>query len=117
MPTQTQHPELAAFIEGQLSRLARQLAEPADSIFVVDSMPASLGAGLEQRFVVARLHPESPQSLLCMDVDFGKYHRRMELVTGSREQLLAFATESPPIDALCQAILELLAIERIDKSR
>lgn len=113
-----QQAELKTLITSQFEKLGEHLAkpmEPGDTIYVFDDLPAWLGEGLEHRFVVLSPGGKDDPSgtfLACMDVHFGDYHRRMELVAGSREKLHEFATVNPPIVPICEAIYELMAMEK-----
>ncbi|QOV91913.1 hypothetical protein [Humisphaera borealis] len=121
-----QQAELQSLIEGQMRMLGEHLSrpmEPGDTIYVFKDLPAWLGDRLEHRFVVhsqdgpadapANAAADAPPRFLaCMDVHFGDYHRRMELVAGTREALHQFATVNPPIGPLCQAVYEVIAMER-----
>lgn len=121
MYTPAQQAELKALISGQMQKLGEHLSkpmEPGDTIYVFNDLPRWLGEGLELRFVV--LSPQgkndpSGEFLVCMEVHFGGYHRRMELVAGNRETLHQFATINPPIVPLCEAIYELMAMEQAGK--
>lgn len=113
-----QQAELQAFVAGQMHTLGEHLSkpmEPGDTIFVFKELPAWLGEGLEHRFFVesAPGPADAPaRFLISMDVVFGDYHRRMQLVAGTREELHQFATVNPPVVPLCEAICEVVAMER-----
>ena len=118
MYTDPQRDELTGLIAEQFSKLGQQLShdmQPGDSLFVTGSLPDWVGPGMELRFNVLSRSADG-HFVLRMDVDFGRYHREMELISGRRETLHDFATKSPPSRQVCQAIVELMAMERTDKT-
>ena len=118
MYTAEQSDELTTLIDEQFAKLGQQLSlpiEPGDSVFVTKELPAWLGANLEYRLNVQWQAGEAEvdgRFVLSMDVDFGNYHRRMELTSGSSDELEQFATQNPPSRQISEAIFELMAMER-----
>lgn len=114
MYTDAQRGELTALIAEQFAKLGEQLSQPmqpGDSAFVTHSLPPWLGQNMELRFNVLSRSGDG-RFLLRMDVDFGRYHREMELISGTPPTLHDFATNNPPSRQVCDAIMELMAMER-----
>ena len=112
------HAELTQFFTARFETLGARVRSPlerGDSCFVVEPLPEWLGPGLTLRLDVLPVasHPdESPRFLIAMVVDFGKYHRRMELTSGDLASIRAFAVPDGKCGALADAILELMRMER-----
>lgn len=112
------HAELTRFFVARFETLGAQLddtMEHGDSCFVVEALPEWLGPGLTLRLDVVPLagDPADPaRFLLAMVVDFGRYHRRMELTSGDVAALRAFAVPGGTCGALASAVLELMDMER-----
>lgn len=111
-------PELTAFFTARFATLRAQLRDPfdrGDSCFVVEALPSWLGPDLTLRLDVrpsGSATEEPPRFLLTMVVDFGRYHRDMQLVTGDLETLRAFAADEGKDGALADAVLDLMEMER-----
>lgn len=120
MYTSEQSAELVTLVDQQFSRLGHQLSvplEPRDSAFVTAALPEWLGFNMEYRLNILWQEATARSAgcfVLSMDIDFGSYHRRMELTSGSCADLYQFATKSPPSRQICESIFELMVMERAE---
>lgn len=112
------HAELTQFFVAHLTTLGRQLRDPferGDSCFVVEALPQWLGSDLTLRLDVLPMD-DAPDGtarfLVAMIVDFGTYHRRMELTAGDIASVRAFAEPDGKCGHLATAVLELMDMER-----
>lgn len=112
------HAELTQFFVAQLTTLGRQLSDPferGDSCFVVEALPPWLGSGLSMRLDVLPMDDAADGTarfLVAMIVDFGTYHRRMDLTAGDISSVRAFAEPDGKCGHLATAVLELMDMER-----
>ncbi|MFO0629877.1 MAG: hypothetical protein U0325_30190 [Polyangiales bacterium] len=112
------HADLTRFFAARFDTLAAQLRAPldrGDSCFVVEALPTWLGPDLTLRLdLLPSGDPdaEPPRFALTMVVDFGRYHRSMQLIAGPLDTHRAFAADVSKDGQLASAILELMKMER-----